>query len=99
MGSMSMSTSGAPSSTSSATTDMTIHIKNYGYSKLEVPPGATVTVMNMDPETHTVTADDKSFDVTAPGGQSVTFTAPSKPGTYTFFCKYHSNMHGTLTVK
>jgi len=65
-----------------------------------VSPGATVTVMNMDGEAHTVTADTGSaFDVKAAPGASTTFTAPTKPGTYAFHCTYHSNMHGMLVVK
>jgi plastocyanin len=65
-----------------------------------VSPGATVTVMNMDGEAHTVTADSGSaFDVKADPGASTTFTAPTKPGTYAFHCTYHSNMHGMLVVK
>ncbi|WP_035771286.1 cupredoxin domain-containing protein, partial [Arthrobacter sp. Br18] len=44
------------------------------------------------------TADDGSFDVTIPGGASATFTAPSEAGTYGFFCKFHGNMKGSLTV-
>jgi plastocyanin len=56
--------------------------------------------MNMDGENHTVTADSgNAFDVKATAGTTVTFTAPSKPGTYPFHCTYHSNMHGVLVVK
>lgn len=50
---------------------------------------------------HTVSADDGSaFNVDVKGnGGSATFTAPTQPGTYTFHCIYHPQMHGTLTVK
>ena len=79
---------------------VTIHIKSFAYSGPEsVPAGATVTVMNMDSEAHTLTADDGSFDAVVKAGTSVTFTAPAKPGSYAYHCTYHSNMHGTLTVK
>ncbi|MCB5275321.1 hypothetical protein BJG92_02869 [Arthrobacter sp. SO5] len=89
-------TTSAPAGTPAATT---IHIQSFAYSAVDsVPAGATLTVMNMDTEAHTVTADDGSFDVIVKGGESVTFTAPAKPGTYTFHCTYHSNMQGTLTV-
>ena len=33
------------------------------------------------------------------GGETKTLTVPDQPGTYTFYCTYHSNMHGTLVVK
>jgi len=80
--------------------EATIHIKSFVYSALDnVPAGSKVTVMNMDNEAHTVTADDGSFDVAVKPGTSVTFTAPAKPGTYTYHCAYHASMHGSLTVK
>ena len=78
----------------------TIHIKSFAYAGPDsVPAGAAVTVMNMDSEAHTVTADDGSFDAVVKAGTSATFTAPNKPGAYGYHCTYHSNMHGTLTVK
>jgi len=78
----------------------TIHIKAFAYSGPDsVPAGSTVTVMNMDTEAHTLTADDGSFEAIVKAGTSVTFTAPAKPGAYAYHCTYHSNMHGTLTVK
>lgn len=101
----SSSSSAAPpsSSTSSAMAHAPamIHISSFKYAvPASVAPGATVSVMNMDGENHTVTADSgNAFDVKATAGTTVTFTAPSKPGTYPFHCTYHSNMHGVLVVK
>ncbi|MET3919127.1 cupredoxin domain-containing protein [Arthrobacter sp. UYEF20] len=90
----------AAPSPSAAQSPATIHIKSFDYTGPDtVPAGATVTVMNMDSEAHTVTAEDGSFDAVVKGGESVTFTAPVKPGTYAYHCTYHSNMQGTLTVK
>jgi plastocyanin len=64
-----------------------------------VAPGSTVSVMNMDGEAHTVTADSGgAFDVTVPAGGTVTFTAPSGPGSYAFHCLYHGSMQGVLVV-
>ncbi|MEP6697322.1 MAG: cupredoxin domain-containing protein [Pseudonocardiales bacterium] len=65
-----------------------------------VGPGARISVMNMDGENHTVTADTGgAFDTTAGAGATTTFKAPMTPGSYPFHCKYHSNMHGVLVVK
>ena len=76
-----------------------ISIDNFMYAGPgTVAPGAQVTVTNNDSEAHTVTADDGSFDITIPGGASATFTAPSGAGSYGYFCKFHGNMRGTLTV-
>ena len=65
-----------------------------------VKAGATVTVDNKDSITHTVTADNGEFNTgDISGGKTVTFTAPTKPGTYKFHCNIHAFMHGTLTVQ
>ena len=90
----------APSGAS--TTSSAITIKNFAYGPtLEVPAGSTVMVTNTDSAAHTVTADQGgAFDVTVKGsGGTATFTAPATPGTYTYHCTYHPNMHGTLVVK
>ncbi|UUL75620.1 cupredoxin domain-containing protein [Pseudarthrobacter sp. Fe7] len=93
-------TTGSSSGSTGTAAESTIHIKSFAYSGAgTVPAGSTVTVMNMDNQAHTVTADDGSFDAVVKAGTSITFTAPAKPGTYTYHCTYHSNMHGTLTVK
>lgn len=75
-----------------------ISIANFTFTAGSVAAGSTVTVTNNDSPTHTVTADDGSWDITVPSGKTATFTAPSKPGTYKFHCKIHSSMHGSLTV-
>lgn len=81
----------------------TITISNFAYQiPGSVAPGAEVKVINMDTAEHTVTADQDAtlFDVEVKeNGGTATFKAPSKPGTYPFHCTYHSNMHGSLTVK
>ncbi len=76
-------------------------IEDFAFSgPRSVEPGATVTVTNDDSETHSLTADGAGgFDVDVPPGTSRTFTAPSTAGSYPFHCNFHSNMHGTLTVK
>jgi plastocyanin len=77
-----------------------ITIKDFAFTTpASVGPGARVTVKNMDPLAHTVTADSgKAFDSPAPSGNSG-FTAPTTPGSYPFHCSIHPEMHGTLVVK
>jgi len=80
----------------------TITIKDFEYgAPLTVAPGAVVTVTNMDSAGHTVTAEQGgAFDVDVRGsGGTATFTAPSAPGSYPYYCTYHPNMRGTLIVK
>lgn len=98
-GAGSSASSAGPASTTPAPV-ATIHIDTFRY-RLPAPvaPGAAISVMNMDGENHTVTADSgNAFDVKAIAGSSVTFTAPMAPGSYPFHCTYHSNMHGVLLV-
>jgi plastocyanin len=85
----------APSASSA-----TVVIKDFTFTNATVRPGASVTVTNRDGVSHTVTADANAFN-TGPlkAGASVTLRAPTKPGTYMFFCAIHPNMKGTLVVK
>ncbi|MGX1159725.1 plastocyanin [Arthrobacter sp. SLBN-100] len=92
----------ATSSAGASNAAATITIKDFKYGEpITVAPGAVVVVTNMDAAPHTVTAEqDKAFDVElGGGGASATFTAPSEPGSYPYYCTYHSNMKGMLTVK
>lgn len=50
---------------------------------------------------HSFTAPDLDVEVVAEGGESATisFTAPSEPGAFDFFCKFHPDqMTGTVSV-
>lgn len=97
-------TGAAPTSGSTGASGDTITIQNFAFSPatLTVSAGATVSVMNKDSTTHTVTAGDspKSFNTgNIAANATVTFKAPSKPGTYAYSCTIHPFMHGTLTVQ
>jgi plastocyanin len=80
-----------------------LRIANFAYSPspFTAKPGEKIAVTNNDVATHTVTSDVTGLFSTddANKGVPVTFTAPTKAGTYTFYCAYHANMHGTLVVK
>ena len=67
---------------------------------LTVSPGAQVAITNSDGVEHSVTSKTAGqFDTEVDGNEQKTFTAPTQPGEYPFYCKYHSNMKGTLIVK
>ena len=83
--------------------DPTIAIAGFAFepNPLVVRPGSRIHVTNADSVTHDVASDSpglfKAVDVV--NGTPGTFTAPTKPGTYTYFCSYHpKRMHGSLTV-
>ncbi|MBT2545078.1 cupredoxin domain-containing protein [Streptomyces sp. ISL-44] len=101
------STSAAPMSPPASTSTVTIEgtevrIKGFRFipADVKVAAGATVTVINEDSAPHTLTATEAyAFDTgTIEGGASGSFTAPSKPGSYPFFCSVHPEMKGTLVV-
>ncbi len=75
--------------------------QNYSPGTITVVIGVNNTVKwsNMDSAVHTVTANGGSFDsgdIAAGGTYTHTFTTP---GTYSYHCKYHSWMTGTVIVK
>ncbi|BBX71413.1 hypothetical protein MPSYJ_48740 [Mycolicibacterium psychrotolerans] len=90
------STSGTAGADAATVTIASMH---YG-PPVTVPPGARIAVTNNDSVEHSVTSDAaNAFTVDVDGNQQGAFTAPSAPGEYTFHCKYHPAMHGTLIVK
>jgi plastocyanin len=78
-----------------------VSIVNMAFSpaSLTVTAGTTVTWTNNDGMTHTVTANDNSFDsgnITTGSKFSKVF---STVGTYQYHCTIHSTMKGTIVVK
>jgi len=79
----------------------TVSIVNMAFTPgtITVTAGTMVTWSNNDNMTHTVTADDDSFDSGNIGvGSSFTKTF-SVVGTYTYHCSIHPSMTGTVMVK
>jgi len=71
----------------------------FGSGTLTVTAGTTVEWVMRDQMPHTVTADSGAFDsgtLSAGGTFSHTF---DEPGTYTYYCKLHPNMRGTVVVE
>ena len=90
------SSSSKSSSPSSSGADITI--RDFAFTAKPVKAGATVTVQNTGSVTHTVTANNGSFNITIDAGKSATFTAPATAGSYKFHCNIHPQMVSTLTV-
>jgi plastocyanin len=97
-----MPSGGSSSATSATTATSSISISNFMYQPMEasVAPGATITVKNTDSVTHTLSATGGQFNTGDIGpGQTKTFTAPMKPGTYHYICDIHQYMMGTIDVR
>ncbi len=67
----------------------------YQPNPVHVKAGTTITVTNLDGTDHSLTADNGSFDtgVFSTGSKTITIT---KAGTYTFHCRIHNFMTGTI---
>ena len=90
-----------PNSVATTAAAAQITIDNFAFSpaNLIVHPGQSVTVVNHDSVTHTLTAAGGKFDTgDINPGKSATFTAPATAGSYPYVCSIHASMHGTLTV-
>jgi plastocyanin len=91
----------ASSSSGSAVHTNSITISNYMFSPMSVvvKPGSTISVTNKDTVQHTLTATGGQFDTgDINHDQTKTFTAPMKPGRYSYICSIHQYMMGTITV-
>jgi len=78
-----------------------VSISNLQFSPatLTIVKGTTVTWTNNESSTHTVTADDKSFDSgNLTKGKTFQFTF-DKLGTFSYRCSIHSAMTGKIIVQ
>ena len=97
---------GTPASagTSAAAVEATIEVQGFKFpANTDVVKGTKVTWMNKDGTGHTVTSGtrpttDGKFDGQLGAGStfSVAFT---EAGTFSYFCRIHSSMNATITVK
>ena len=78
-----------------------ITIKEFAFKpdKLTGRVGQRISVVNSDRVTHTLSADDKSFNTGKIGGGAKTTFTIAKAGTYKFHCDIHQYMNGTIIVK
>jgi plastocyanin len=78
-----------------------VTIKDFAFApgSITVPAGSTVTWTNQDSASHTVTADDGSFDSKALATGATFSQAFPKAGTYTYHCSIHTSMTATVVVQ
>lgn len=91
-------TTNAPSTQPPAGGELTVNVTNFAFS---IPgpatAGATITIVNDDPFSHTFSDAGGAFNVSLGGGATATLTV-DEPGSYNIVCQIHSQMQATLTV-
>jgi plastocyanin len=70
----------------------------YDPDPVRVQAGGKVIWQNMDSAPHTATADDGSFDTGILEEGKLKSESFKDPGTFTYFCTVHPDMHGTVEV-
>ena len=71
----------------------------YEPEALTVPAGTTVTFTNQDVAPHTATADDDSFDTERLAKGDSAEETFDEPGTYSYYCRFHVFMKGSVVVE
>ena len=79
----------------------TVEIKEFKFAPpaLTVPLGTTVTWVNQDEETHTVTSTTGTFGSAGLSNKDMFSQTFVKPGTYEYQCRLHPYMKATVIVK
>jgi plastocyanin len=77
---------------------ITIDRATFGDTPAGIKVGDIVEWENRDIFDHTTTAKAGAWDVVIPAGKKARVTM-KKAGAFDYFCKFHPNMTGTVTVK
>jgi LPXTG-motif cell wall-anchored protein len=87
------------SARAAASAAVTIADFQFTPAQITVDQGDTVTWTNNGPTAHSATAPDGSFDTgILQAGQSASHSF-DQPGTFSYICTPHPNMHGTIVVR
>jgi len=81
--------------------DMTVTIKNFDYSPMDmsIAPGTTVVWKNLDGEPHTIASVDGMFRSPALDQNDTYSFTFNRPGVFKYICSIHPKMKATITVK
>jgi plastocyanin len=82
-----------------APNSVSIQFAAFGPTPIDVLPGEAVTWTNQSDRTHTVTADDGSFDSGEMTGGAVFSQTLAAVGAVTYHCRIHPEMHGEIDVR
>ncbi len=77
-----------------------VEIEGFAYhpETVTIEEGGKVIWVNRDSAPHTATADDGSFDTGVLEEGKIKSETFKEPGTYTYICSIHPQMHGTVEV-
>ena len=78
---------------------LTIQDFSFAPATLSVAVGTTVTWTNQGPSSHTVTADDGSFDSGTVHSGSTFSQTFATAGTFSYHCNIHPDMMASVTVQ
>jgi plastocyanin len=84
-------------SAQAAETQITIDKLVYAPAEVSAKVGDTIEWVNRDGLAHTVTAKNNDWDVMI-GPNKTARLVLTKPGEVDYYCKFHPNMKGRLTV-
>jgi plastocyanin len=90
----------APAAGGALERSVKVEIANFEYSPdpVRVEAGGKVIWQNEDSVAHTATADDGSFDTGEIEEGKLKSESFKQPGTFTYHCEIHPQMHGTIEV-
>lgn len=81
------------------TTEVKIADFKYLPETITVSAGDTVTWRNSDDAPHTATADDETFDTGDLGRGEKDEVTFEKAGSFSYYCRFHAFMNGTVEVQ
>lgn len=88
----------APSGDAVRSAEVEIEDFAYGPDPVTIEEGGKVIWKNRDSAPHTATADDGSFDTGTIDEDKLKSETFKEPGTYSYICSIHPDMHGTVEV-
>jgi plastocyanin len=83
------------------TSEVTVDIRDFVYfpADLTVNAGTRVTWVNYDSAPHTATATSAGWDTGGLERNDRGAVTLDEPGSFSYFCIYHPNMKGVVTVR
>jgi plastocyanin len=91
----------APAAASTAPRKVTVNMEGVAFKppQISIAPGGTITWKNLDASQHNAKFDDVDLETELFGrGESKSLKAPTKPGSYSYFCQPHAQIMRAVLV-